>query len=131
MAILDFFKKKKKLEKKRPAIREEKAEAKPTPTAAKTDSRKAALVLKAPLVAEKATDLAKLNQYVFKVYPETNKSEVKKAVEGFYGVKVLKVNIVNLPAKQRRLGRILGWKPGFKKAIVKIKEGQKIEVLPR
>lgn len=133
MALFNIFKKKK------PRLRRniegapqasEKTEEK-KPVAVKTDSRKAALVLKTPLVAEKATDLAKLNQYVFKIYPENNKSQVKEAVEGFYGVKVLKVNIVNLPAKQRRLGKTLGWKPGFKKAIVKIKQGQKIEVLPR
>jgi len=44
---------------------------------------------------------------------------------------VMDVKIINVPAKERRLGRISGWKKGFKKAIIKIKEGQKIEVLPR
>jgi len=43
----------------------------------------------------------------------------------------LNIKIINVPKKRRRLGRISGWKKGYKKAIVKIKKGQKIEVLPR
>lgn len=88
-------------------------------------------VLKAPQVTEKATDLTKKNQYIFKIFPRTNKSEIKKAVNELYGVDVLSVKIIKVPAKKRRLGRISGWRKGYKKAIVKIKEGQKIEVLPR
>jgi len=88
-------------------------------------------ILKAPQITEKATDLIKQNQYVFKVYPKANKSEIKKAVENFYGVNVVSVRIVKIPRKQRRIGRISGWKKGYKKAIVKIKGGQKIEMLPR
>ena len=88
-------------------------------------------VLKAPHVTEKATDLVKKNQYAFKVFPKANKFRIKKAVEGLYGVDVVSVKIVNVPAKKRRLGRISGLRKGYKKAIIKIKEGQKIEVLPR
>ena len=88
-------------------------------------------ILAKPHVTEKATDLAGKNQYVFKVWPASNKSEIKKAVEELYGVNVLNVRIINIPAKQRRLGRITGERGGYKKAVVKIKEGQKIEVLPR
>jgi len=88
-------------------------------------------ILKTPHVTEKATDLVKKNQYVFKVYSRANKVEIKKAIEDLYGVDVLGVKVINLPPKRRRLGKIMGWRKGYKKAIVKIKEGQKIEVLPR
>ena len=88
-------------------------------------------VLISPHITEKATDLVQKNQYVFKVFPKANKTEIKKAIEDLYKVEVLDVKIINVPKKRRRLGRISGWKKGYKKAIVKIKEGQKIEVLPR
>ena len=88
-------------------------------------------ILKTPQVTEKATDLVKKNQYVFKVYSRANKNEVKKAIENVYGVDVISVRVINVPAKRRRLGRQRGWRKGYKKAIVKIKAGQKIEVLPR
>ncbi len=88
-------------------------------------------VLKAPQVTEKATGLVGQNQYVFKIWPRANKVETKKAIEYLYGVDVVSVKIIKVPRKRRRLGRISGWRKGYKKAIVKIKEGQKIEVLPR
>ena len=88
-------------------------------------------ILKAPQVTEKATDLVKKNQYVFKVWPRTNKMEIKKSVEDTYGVSVVAVNIIKVPRKKRRLGKASGFRKGYKKAVVKIKEGQKIEVLPR
>lgn len=86
----------------------------------------------APHITEKATYLSeKMNQYIFLVRKEANKIEIKKAIENLYGVKVEKVQIINIPKKKRRRGMIEGWKKGYKKAIVKIKEGQKIEILPR
>ncbi|OGZ17769.1 MAG: 50S ribosomal protein L23 [Candidatus Nealsonbacteria bacterium RBG_13_36_15] len=88
-------------------------------------------VLKTPHITEKATDLTKENKYIFKVFPRTNKKEIKRAIEGLYNVDVVSVRIINIPPKRRRLGRTLGWRKGYKKAIIKIKEGQKIEVLPR
>ena len=106
------------LEKRPPRQREKKVE-------------KAWQVLKSVHVTEKATDLAKNNQYVFKVFPRANKTEIKKAVEGLYGVDVVSVKIINVLPKRRRLGRIEGSKSGYRKAIVRIKEGHKIEVLPR
>jgi len=88
-------------------------------------------ILKSPLITEKATESAKKNQYIFKVYPEANKTEIKKAIESLYKVNVLDVKIINVPPRRKRLGRTLGWRKGYKKAIVKIKEGQKIEILPK
>ncbi|MBI2625323.1 MAG: 50S ribosomal protein L23 [Candidatus Nealsonbacteria bacterium] len=88
-------------------------------------------VLKGPHVTEKATFLGEKNQYVFLVWPDSNKTETKKAIEEIYGVDVLAVRIINIPKKKMRLGRIEGWKKGYKKAIVRIKEGQKIEIMPK
>lgn len=88
-------------------------------------------VLKGPQITEKATKLAKGNQYTFKVLADANKVQVKKAVEQLYGVDVLGVKIIKSQKKRRRIGGISGWKKGYKKAVVSIKEGQKIEVLPR
>ncbi len=82
-----------------------------------------------PHISEKATNLAEKNQYIFKVSDNFNKKEIKKAVEGVYGVEVLSVNMIKIPAKKRRIGRIQGHKKGYTKAVVKIKEGQKIEIL--
>ena len=92
---------------------------------------KADKILISPQITEKATALVQKNQYVFKVFPKANKTEIKKAIEDLYKVEVSDVKIINVPKKRRRLGRISGWKKGYKKVIVKIKEGQKIEVLPR
>ncbi|MFQ6049706.1 MAG: 50S ribosomal protein L23 [Candidatus Paceibacterales bacterium] len=128
------FLKKKKVEKEEKE-KEVKAESKTATVVMPKDRRKkvsgAWKILKAPHITEKATDLVKKNQYVFKVYSKTNKTEIRKAIEDLYGVEVLSVKIIKVPRKRRRLGRISGWRKGYKKAIVKIKEGQKIEVLPR
>ncbi|PIQ05738.1 MAG: 50S ribosomal protein L23 [Candidatus Nealsonbacteria bacterium CG18_big_fil_WC_8_21_14_2_50_37_10] len=88
-------------------------------------------ILKTPHATEKAADLAEKNQYVFKVWPRVNKTEIGKAIEDIYGVDVLSVRIIKVPRKQRRLGKVQGWRKGYKKAIVKIKEGQKIEIMPK
>jgi len=84
-----------------------------------------------PHVSEKATRLAEKNKYIFKVFLKTNKNQIKRAVEKLYGVEVKNVNIVNVKRKKRRLGRIEGYKSGYKKAIVTLKEGHKIELVPR
>ncbi len=140
MALLNIFKKKKPekkfakekvVEKPKPkAPVETKASAVAQPKASHLGGQ-AWRVLKQPHVTEKATELTKLNQYVFKIWPRTNKIEVKKAIEDLYDVDVEGVKIVQVPRKRRRLGRIQGWRKGYKKAIVKLKKGQKIEVLPR
>jgi large subunit ribosomal protein L23 len=87
-------------------------------------------ILISPLVSEKTTKMAESNQYVFRVHPKANKKEIKKAIEDWYGVDVLEVKIIKIPPKKRRLGRISGWRKGYKKAIVKIKKGQRIELAP-
>ena len=90
-------------------------------------------IIKAPHITEKASYLAEQNKYVFKVYPKANKTEIKKAVEALYETKVKKVSIARVVPKKRRVGRTEGWrgglKKGIKKAIVTLKEGEKIEII--
>ncbi|MBI2450501.1 MAG: 50S ribosomal protein L23 [Candidatus Nealsonbacteria bacterium] len=134
MAILDIFKKKPfDAAQGKPAKKIEKVPKKEEPIISKTKKvlGQAYRVLRKPHVTEKATDLTSVNQYVFEIFPGVNKNQVKKAVEDAYGVDVVGVRMINIPRKRRRLGRIEGWQGAYKKAVVRIKEGQKIEVLPR
>jgi len=142
MALFDLFRKKEKQKPKREKAVKEKEE-KPVQKEKKKESVKiepikrkktignAYKVLHSPHITEKATRIGENNKYTFKVLRQTNKIEIKKAIEGVYGVDVEDVKIINIPRKKRRLGRHIGWKSGYKKAIVKIKASQKIEILPR
>jgi large subunit ribosomal protein L23 len=85
--------------------------------------------IKKPHISEKATYLSEKDQYIFEISPNYNKNEIKKSVEGIYGVDVLSVNVIKIPAKKRRLGRTEGFRKAYKKAVVTIKNGQKIEIL--
>jgi len=150
MPILDFFKKKFKEDKSSPhpspskeglEKKEEKevkkvAEVKVEKKEKKTRKKKkvsflAPRVLKEPHITEKATNLAGENKYVFKIYSQANKNQIKKAIEELYGVRVEEVRVINISRKPRRLGKTPGFKKGYKKAIVTIKKGQKIEVIPK
>jgi len=151
MALLDIFKKKKREKKeikeekkakeekeivKEPkAVQKEKAE-KASPVTRRRIRKKKKFpesykILKTPHVTEKATDLIKENKYTFRVLSEANKVEIKRTIEDIYNVDVVSVKIINVHPKQRRLGRTLGQRKGYKKAIIRIREGQKIEVLSR
>lgn len=88
------------------------------------------LVIK-PLITEKATMLGAQNKYVFLVKDEASASEVKKIVAAEYKVKIDRVQCINTKPKNRRLGRNVGTKPGYRKAIVTLQKGEKIEVLPQ
>jgi large subunit ribosomal protein L23 len=92
-----------------------------------TVDSKAYKVLVEPWVTEATTRAAELNKYVFKVNPRATKKEVKQSVESVYGVTVLSVNTVTIHRKKRVRGRTIGWKAGYKKAIVTLKEGDNIE----
>ena len=85
-------------------------------------------LLLSPVTAEKAMSLQSLNQYVFKVAPNSNKIEIAKAVAKTYNVKAISVNIINVPRKARQVGRNKGFKAGYKKAIVILEKGQTIEI---
>ena len=86
--------------------------------------------LKSPYVSEKATALAEKNKYVFVVSDNANKFQVKESIEELYKVNVLSVNVTKIPRKKKRLGKHHGWKKGFKKAVIEIQKGQKIDVYP-
>lgn len=88
----------------------------------------AAKVLIEPWITEASTILGESNKYVFKVFPEINKKQAKDAVEKVYKVKVLSVNMISVPRKKRQQGRKSGWKSGFKKAIVTLKDGDSIDL---
>jgi len=85
-------------------------------------------VLIAPHVTEK-TSLAMQNhnQYTFRVRREATKTDIKKAVELMFDVKVAGVQVVNEPGKQRRFGRVAGRTQDWKKAYVSLNEGQTID----
>lgn len=82
-----------------------------------------------PHVSEKASQFQQNNEYVFEVLSSATKLTVRDAVERTYGVNASKVRIINVKPRKVRLGRFQGTKPGFKKAIVKLKIGQKIDSL--
>jgi large subunit ribosomal protein L23 len=89
-------------------------------------------VIRAPLLTEKATDLReKFNQICFEVDSRANKKQVSDAIEKIFNVKVEDVKIVNTKPKPKRLGKYSGMKSGYKKAIVFLKEGSKIEIFER
>jgi len=89
-------------------------------------------VLLAPHVSEKAAYVAEAaNQFVFRVRPDATKPEIKAAVELMFEVKVDAVQVVNAEGKQKRFGQRLGQRSDFKKAYVRLADGQTIELGPQ
>lgn len=78
-----------------------------------------------PVLSEKSFDGIASKRYTFIVAPQANKTEIKKAVEEVFGVKVDKVNTVNYQGKMKRRGATQGRRPGYKKAIVTLTEDSK------
>ena len=87
------------------------------------------LVIK-PIITEKATLLLEENKYVFDVLPKASKPEIKAAIESLFEVKVTSVNTIRPPRKKRRVGRFIGHKPLYKRAIVTLEEGDSITLFP-
>ena len=85
-------------------------------------------VLLAPVVSEKSYSLIGDRKYTFKVHPDAHKTQVRQAVEELFEVKVQTVNISKVQSKPKRRGMFRGRKPGWKKAIVQLREGHEIEV---
>ena len=85
-------------------------------------------VIKRPIVTEKSTDLMQQGKYVFEVDRSANKTQIKRAVESIFNVKVVKVNTIRQRGKLRRQGRFIGRTPDRKKAIVTLQEGQQIPI---
>jgi len=84
-----------------------------------------------PVISEKATRLGTLGKYVFLVELRATASEVRKAIHREYKVDVADIHMINVKSKARRLGQTLGRRPGYRKAIVTLKSGQKLDILPQ
>jgi large subunit ribosomal protein L23 len=87
----------------------------------------ARLLIKRPIVTEKTTKLMEQNKYCFVVDPKANKTQIKHAVEEIFKVKVKAVNTLNLLGKVKRMGRYEGRRPSWKRAIVTLEKGSRIE----
>ena len=85
-------------------------------------------IIIAPVVTEKSAYAAEKNVYTFKVAKSANKIEIKKAIEAAFGVKVEKVNTLNTKAKDKRVGKYSGKRKTYKKAIVTLKDDEKVEL---
>ncbi len=114
-------------EAKKPAVA-----AVPAKTEAKANIKGKSLqsyrVLVKPLVTEKAAQIGALSKYIFVVHPKLNKLEVRKAIRAVYGLDPIKVNILNVSGKSVRYGRVTGKTKDWKKAVITLKPGEKIEV---
>ena len=85
-------------------------------------------IIRRPLITEKSTrQKEEGRQYVFEVHRDANKIEIQQAVERLFKVKVLQVRTSNVLGKIKRLGRRYGKRPDWKKAIITLKEGDRIE----
>ena len=91
-------------------------------------SRSNAQIIKYPIITDKATRLLEKNQYSFIVDRYSDKIKIKTAIEHLFNVKVIKVNTCRLPRKKKRIGKYIGWKPQYKKAIVTLSKGDVINL---
>ncbi|HEY9668837.1 MAG TPA: 50S ribosomal protein L23 [Coleofasciculaceae cyanobacterium] len=94
------------------------------------DPRYLADLVRRPIVTEKATMLMEQNKYVFEVIPKATKPEIKAAIESLFDVKVVGVNTQRPPRKKRRVGKFIGYKPLYKRAIVTLATGDSITLFP-
>jgi len=85
-------------------------------------------VLRRPVITEKNTDLMAENKYVFEVMKQANKAQIKESVQKAFKVTVTSINVITVPGKPKGFGRLKGHRPAWKKAIVTLKPGDKIEI---
>ena len=85
-------------------------------------------VVIAPVVSEKSYSLIEDNKYSFRVHPRAHKTQIRQAVEELFDVKVESVNVLKVQPKPKRRGLSRGKKPGWKKAVVQLREGDRIEI---
>lgn len=85
-------------------------------------------LIKYPLITDKTTRLLNNNQYTFLVDPKLSKPQIKQTLELIFDIKIIKINTSYLPFKNHRVGKYIGKKPQYKKAIVKLAEGCTINV---
>jgi large subunit ribosomal protein L23 len=96
----------------------------------KYDPRNLADLVLRPIVTEKATLLLEQNKYVFEVILKATKPEIKAAIESLFDVKVTSVNTIRPPRKKRRVGKFVGYKPQYKRAIITLRVGDSITLFP-
>jgi len=82
-------------------------------------------IIKRPIITERTTEMMNDKRYVFEVDPRAHKIQIKQAVEEIFGVKVKKVNTINVKGKPKRMGRYVGRTKNWKKAIVQLTEDSK------
>jgi large subunit ribosomal protein L23 len=87
-------------------------------------------LIRRPIVTEKATILLENNQYTFEVSPKATKPEIRAAIESLFEVKVVAVNTVNPPRKTKRVGKFMGHRAHYKRAIVTLAPGDSITLFP-
>lgn len=92
----------------------------------KYNSRDLADLIVKPIITEKATRLLEQNQYVFDVVPKATKPLIKAAIESLFEVKVVSVNTMRLPRHKKRVGKFIGYKPQYKRAIVTLAESDSL-----
>lgn len=92
------------------------------------DPRKLPDLVRRPIVTEKATRLMEENKYTFEVNPKATKPEIKAAIEDLFEVKVVQVNTQRPPRKKRRVGKFIGFKPHYKRAIVTLAPGDEEKI---
>lgn len=85
-------------------------------------------LVRRPIVTEKATIAMEQNKYTFEVIPKATKPEIKAAIENLFDVKVVKVNTSRPPRKKRRVGKFIGYKPQYKKAIITVAAGDEDKI---
>jgi len=85
-------------------------------------------VLVKPLVTEKASELGSENKYIFEVSKSANKIEIAKAIQGLYGIKPVKVNVIGIKGKNVRYGRMNGKRKDWKKAMITLPKGESIKI---
>ena len=84
-------------------------------------------IIKKPIVTEKSTRLMEMNKYCFVVDRRANKIQIKEAIETIFNVRVLDVNTMQMLGKMKRMGRHEGRRPSWKKAVVTLEPGSRIE----
>nr|UHY41214.1 ribosomal protein L23 [Thalassionema frauenfeldii] len=85
-------------------------------------------IIKYPIITDKATRLLENNQYTFIVDRYSTKSTIKLAIEHLFDVEVIKINTCHLPKKKKRVGKYIGSKPNYKKAVITLSEGNVINL---
>ena len=93
-----------------------------------TNYRQIIDLIKYPIITDKATRLLELNQYTFATDIKANKDQIKDAIEYLFQVKVSAVNTYHAPMKKKRIGKFMGQKTRYKRAIITLESGNSIDL---